>query len=340
MERAAQGTLAVEGRLMTSPKSRHSTDLLRNQRNKTAQSCISASAPSAKVLDLGDFLSFNFPPKEYILSPIIPTQGLVMLYAPRGMGKTMLALHIAFAVATGQPVCHWTAPKSRRVLYVDGEMPAVVMQQRLAAIVRSYPIAPARGFFNIVTPDLQNQFLNLATAEGQAAIEPHLSKVAMVVIDNLSTLCRAGRENETESWHPVQDWILHLRRRGLSMLLIHHSNKNGGQRGTSAREDVLDTVVALRRPSDYRMEQGARFEVRLEKARGLIGEDTKPFEAMLSMDRLGVPVWKCRGIRPPNAEMVRRLKDSGKTIRQIADETGLSKSKVGRLLNPNEIVAT
>jgi putative DNA primase/helicase len=45
-----------------------------------------------------------------------------------------------------------------------------------------------------------------------------------------------GRENEAESWSPVADWVLHLRRRGIAVILIHHGGKNGQQRGTSKRK--------------------------------------------------------------------------------------------------------
>ena len=44
---------------------------------------------------------------------------------------------------------------------------------------------------------------------------------------------------------------------------------------------MLDTSFSLRRPSDYSMEQGARFEVHIEKGRGLHGDHAKPFEAQL-----------------------------------------------------------
>ena len=53
------------------------------------------------------------------------------------------------------------------------------------------------------------------------------------------------------------------------------------QRGTSAREDIMDTVISLRRPREYSMAEGARFEVHLTKARGILGDDAKPFEANL-----------------------------------------------------------
>jgi len=292
-----------------------------------------ATAKAAiRAADLASFLALELPARDFVLAPIIPTQGLVMLHAPRGIGKTLLALFMAYATATGQPVCRWTAPKPRPVLYLDGEMPAVTMQQRIAGIVKAYPSEPAPGFFKIITPDLQPRSFNLATAEGQADVESHIKEAEVIFVDNLATLCRSGRENETEGWRPVQDWILQLRRRGKVVAMVHHSNKTGGQRGTSSREDVLDTVIALRRPGDYTMEQGARFEIHLEKARGIVGADARPFEAHLVTDEYGVMQWVCRDIEDAEAETVCRLKDEGLSVRDIAKETGISKSRVHRLL--------
>lgn len=57
------------------------------------------------------------------------------------------------------------------------------------------------------------------------------------------------------------------RRAGRSIVLVHHAGKGGAQRGTSKREDVLDTVIALRRPTDYSADQGARFNSFRESAR-------------------------------------------------------------------------
>src|SRR6185503_10347630 len=107
---------------------------------------------------------------------------------------------------------------------------------------------------------------NLASPEVQAEIDPWLDGIDLLITDNLSSLTAVIRDNDAESWGPIQDWLLRLRRRGISVLIVHHAGKGGQQRGTSRREDVLDTSISLLIPADYQASQGARFEVHLEKA--------------------------------------------------------------------------
>ncbi len=101
----------------------------------------------------------------------------------------------------------------------------------------------------------------------------------------------------------MQNWLLRLRRKGIAVLLIHHAGINGRQRGTSRREDALDTVIALRRPVDYSPKEGARFEVHIEKARALVGEGALPFEAVVEplTSKSGKPgvQWVSRDLKPP-----------------------------------------
>lgn len=252
-----------------------------------------------------------------------------MLYAPRGTGKTFAGFHMAYAVASGGAVFGWKAEKPRRTLYLDGEMPLTAVQRRFADIVAASEVEPADDFLRVVTPDLQGDYLmpNLATQDGQSWLEPHLDGVEFLVVDNLATLARTGRSNSEDDWGPVQEWILRLRRQGKAVLLIHHAGKNGLQRGTGAKEDVLDTVISLTRPCDYEPEQGARFVVTLTKARGLFGPDAEPFEAQL-VDGCR---WKIRSAEDSLLEQVKRMVGDGLTVREIAEETGKSKSSISRL---------
>lgn len=104
-----------------------------------------------------------------------------------------------------------------------------------------------------LTPDLQEFGMpDLATNRGQKLIEKYITdEVDLIIVDNLSCLVRSGKENDGESWLPIQEWALKLRAKGKSVLFIHHSNKNGGQRGTSRKEDVIDNVVCLKHPINY-----------------------------------------------------------------------------------------
>src|SRR5437667_9444057 len=101
----------------------------------------------------------------------------------------------------------------------------------------------------------------------------------------------------------MQNWLIGLRRKGIAVLLVHHAGTNGRQRGTSRREDALDTVIALRRPEDYSPEQGARFEVHFEKLRNRVdAAGAIPFEASVETitanGQEGIR-WSSRDLTPP-----------------------------------------
>lgn len=283
------------------------------------------------AVGIADLLARRLPPRRNLLAPWLPAQGLAMVYAFRGIGKTHLSLGIAYAVASGGTFLRWQAQEPAGVLFLDGEMPAAVIQERLAYIAGGADREPAAPLL-IVNPDLQPQGMpDLSSAAGQAAVDALLTDdIRLIVIDNISTLVRGGKENEAESWLPVQAWALRQRALGRSVLFIHHAGKGGQQRGTSRREDVLDTVIALRRPADYAPEDGAVFEVHFEKARGLHGADVQPFEARLTQGPDGTQVWTTRSVEDSTVERVADLLNEGLSQAEIAAELDLHKSNVSR----------
>jgi putative DNA primase/helicase len=292
-----------------------------------------SKAARLRPLDITEFLALAIKPSEMLLDPILPEKGLMMLYATRGTGKTFVALGIALAVASGTKFLNWTAPKPRRVLLVDGEMPAVALQERLASIVASaldIDLDPAN--LKILAADLieAGGIGNLASFEVQRELDQWLEGLDLLILDNLSSLTAVVRDNDAESWSPIQEWLLKLRRRGIAVLIVHHAGKGGQQRGTSRREDVLDTSISLRRPADYSPAEGARFEVHYEKHRGFYGADAEPFEAKLEV-RNETTVWTTRKLDDVNRARVEALLSDGLSLRDIAEETGLSKSTVGRI---------
>lgn len=284
------------------------------------------------AVNAAEFLRMQLPARELLLAPWLPAQGLAMVYAPRGVGKTFFALNVAYAVASGGGFLCWKAGSARRVLYFDGEMPANVMQQRFADIVRHHDAEALPDNFRILTPDLQPDALtpNLSKLFDQRQLEALLEGVSLVIVDNISTLCRGGIENEAESWEPVQGWALRLRARGISVLFVHHAGKGGAQRGTSKREDVLDTVISLRRPADYSPENGARFEVHFEKARGFHGEDAEPIEANFVSSSDGDFLWSWQALADSTFDRVMALAKDGLSQADIARELDINRSTVSR----------
>lgn len=290
--------------------------------------------PRLKVIGLSEFLAMELPPRELILSPWLPEAGLCMIHAYRGIGKTHVALGIAYAVAISGEFLGWKAGKPRGVLYIDGEMPAVVLQERLAHIAAMNGDASHASRLRIITPDFQEMGMpDLATSEGQAIIEQYIDdSVDLIVLDNLSCLVRSGKENDSSDWMPMQEWVLKLRAQGKAVLMIHHSGKGKQQRGSSKREDVLDTVISLERPEDYEANQGARFTVKYEKNRGFFGDDARSFEAHLCADSNGKASWKTQGIEESTKEKVITLYNDGMSQAKIAEELDIHKSNVSRYI--------
>ena len=91
----------------------------------------------------------------------------------------------------------------------------------------------------------------------------HSMKV--LVLDNLSTLGVGMKENDADSWELVNNWLLTLRKRGIAVVIIHHSGRSGQMRGTSRREDNVFWIVAIDDIRKDSEEIGAQFTTRFTK---------------------------------------------------------------------------
>lgn len=291
-------------------------------------------AHSLRVLTAAELVNHDLPPLEPILEPWLYQKNLAMVHAKRGVGKTHLALAVAFAVASGGTFLSYRAPRPRGVLYLDGEMPGQLMQKRLSELMGADGISP--DLLRIVTPDLQDKPMpDLGTVAGQREVDALVDdQTALIIVDNLSCLVRSGgAENESESWSTVAEWALNHRRSGRAVFFVHHSGKSGAQRGTSKREDLLDVVINLRRPAEYSETDGAVFEIIFEKARSLRGQSVEPVEARLMALPNGQQEWVSRSVEDVTRKTVVELWNGGVlTLADIVRETSLNKSTVHRQL--------
>lgn len=285
--------------------------------------------PEPQSISILDFLETDLPPRRWLVEPLIQERDITMLHAWRGVGKTHFVTYLAWAVASGAPFLRYEVPEPVGVLLVDGEMPREDLQSRFRACSRSYGIDPQVPLRLLCADALPDGIPSLSTSKGQELVEAELDAfpdVRLLILDSISTLCNgSGPENEAESWTEMQKWLLKLRRRGVSPLIVHHDGKGGAQRGTSKREDIVSQSIHLKRPEGYNASQGARFEVILEKARGIYGADAEPFEVQLVTEADGRMRWE---VKDPEAGSYAKLLDrlrNGVPMRDAIVDLGISR---------------
>tara|TARA_R100000700_G_scaffold3185_2_gene6088 strand:- start:4277 stop:6661 length:2385 start_codon:yes stop_codon:yes gene_type:complete len=186
--------------------------------------------------------------RDYLIPDVLPTPSVVLIYGSGGDGKSMSAWALAKHIATGKPFIVKGKPvpvEQGPVLLLNGDQPLIQLKEQLEEV--DFPIKNTH-----VQTDwsLQRyaQFLSL-----MKKIKPKL-----VVIDSLIG-CSGGRafdENKSDFATPLY-WL--TRNNGVlfeatTILIVHHANKTGGFRGTSAIRDAVDETWALKKPSDKQIE--------------------------------------------------------------------------------------
>jgi hypothetical protein len=239
-------------------------------------------------LTLSQLLAGKFQPRAPILwrgdSPVLREGHLGAIVAGRGIGKTWLIMTLALIMAAGREALGFRAERPCRVLHVDGEMAGEYLQERNMRLVQWLQI-PSTAQLTIIATDWQGKFLpRLDTQDGIRAIQPWVNDADVIILDNRSCLFDPEGEKDPTAWGPAQEWLLRLRQQGKTVLIGHHTNRQGSARGHSKAEDVLDVIIKLSRPEGYQADQGARFVLEFDKARSAHGEAVLPFTAHLTPD--------------------------------------------------------
>lgn len=179
----------------------------------------------------------------WMLHGFLPEEGLVLLHAAGGVGKTRLFYDWAFCLAAGQPwngIFNVTQPK-RRILFVQTDESALEISLALDALGfnKTHDIAFYRGW----------------SVENMAGLNKKIDEFNpdLLMIDSLnsvSTNCLIS-ENDAEYARPV----LALRKLSETtkklIFLIHHSNKEGDVRGSSAIKAACSMEMKLARDSKF-----------------------------------------------------------------------------------------
>jgi len=269
-------------------------------------------------------LRANLPPRGDLLSPWLGCDTAALLYGPPGIGKSFLALGIAWAVASGGSFLGWRAPAPRRVLYVDGEMGAAEIGARLA-LFGSLPDRLAPDNLAIVPHDRPGGArLDLSEEDGIVRLMAGWNDPQLLVLDTLGAL--AGLDDDPARRDRLQCFLLHLKQTRRAVLMVDHADKRGGLGGTGRRASAADLVMALRPVGGGAAGGNARFEVNFEKTRQRV--PLFPITAELQTGN-GASAWRwdaaCR------VDRLAALVNQGLSRRDVCEALGIERAWFFRL---------
>ena len=298
----------------------------------------SASCPvdlSKALVSYPDLLALDIPERPRYL-PWLPEGGNVMVFGPRGIGKTFFQLALATALTTGRPLWKWECPAPVGVLYIDGEMQLDELRSRTTSMMVLPPLASLEFLSSqLVYQRCGGKDLVLSSEMMRQEIVKILDArpyIRVLILDNISCLFSGINEDSKQDWEPINAWLIRLRHRGISTVLVHHAGKGGQQRGTSGREDSLDTVIQLARPTGGDAREGCHFELSFTKCRSVTGEAVAPLDVRLeTVD--GRLQWVWKPLEVSTLDRARLLMAEGvQGPTELAEELGINKGYASRIL--------
>ena len=180
------------------------------------------------------------------------------------------------------------------------------------------------------------------------AIKMKLEEIGadVLIVDNMSATRFSEDENDNNlAWGEAGDWIMKLRRRGTTVILIHHAGKSGEQRGASRREDFLDFSIRVTADDPENTQaKGLHSKINFSKFRSDDGQGAaRPFEILLPLesseisdgDGSGIQVttskseWITQNVGASAFDLEIGLLREGYTMEEIGDEVVNDKTGKG-----------
>jgi len=193
---------------------------------------------AARAMTMDELI--NTPEREFVLYPVLKEGTYCLIYGGTGAAKTWFALHVAIAISQGaSPLDNWVfRGKPRNVLYVAGEMELDAFGSRIKVLL-------AREKTNLRFRLVVKDDFDLTTETDQAKVVDLIRECEsrVVIIDNLSTLAANGHtEGQFEK---ILKFFKCLQRQGITVLMVHHENREGGFKGSGKIELVADQSLHL-----------------------------------------------------------------------------------------------
>ena len=182
----------------------------------------SFNTPKAKFISGIDFLSYAKDHEPWLIPGLLPATGCTILAGDPGIGKSTLAYDCAFSIISGQDFLGELPTKKGKVLIVCGDEPLDQLKDKMID----------RGYFGLADQwDILYDF-DISQAE---MLEEKIEDLrpTFLIIDSFSSIHQSDSfdENSSQSQKTIRKLNRLAERYNLSILMIHHTNKNKDQKG-------------------------------------------------------------------------------------------------------------
>lgn len=261
--------------------------LLTHQRKHLGVQVQATLQPLFDVRDAStkNMLSIQPPEQIWLLTNCLPYGKVGMLIAPGGTGKSMFALQLAIAVATGGKFLgHWEVGNVGTSLLLFAEEDTEEIHRRLHRIASTSSPEELTNIGNRVlvkSMAVEDNLMTRADKAGNVTLTEYVDRLELtvkdiadlklIVVDPASRF-RGGNENAAEDTTRFVQALERLRHlTGATILVVHHVNKGStnleanqnAARGSSAMTDGVRWQMNLHKPSaadikKYRIEEHLR----------------------------------------------------------------------------------
>ncbi|MCA1570772.1 MAG: AAA family ATPase [Chloroflexi bacterium] len=220
------------------------TEIRQRLDDDLAALAVTSRAHGPQPVTWADLWATPATPPDYIAGHILAAGKVVTIYSPGKAGKSLLAMEIAAALATGRPVIDDHHRDPMHVLYVDQEMTPEDWRDRLTDMA----YGPDDNLERLHLYQLQD-WPPLDTPAGGQALAHAAGRdgAQLVIIDTLSKTV-AGIENDNDTQQAFyRHTLVPLKRAGATVLVLDHTGKDltRGARGGSAKTDNVDLAWEL-----------------------------------------------------------------------------------------------
>ena len=189
--------------------------------------------------------------KTYLIEPWLPSNTIVQVFGYSGHGKSLFVQHAMSALTGGKKYYGpFEIGKPAKVLYFDFEMGMATIARRLIDLRDIHGDSQDR--LNIWTPFVDDKEIDLNTRDGLVEFEGwiHYVKPDVIVIDTIRSAYPGLAENSSDEWAKINKLAVRLRNAGMSVIMIHHSNKPsengiGREAGSTNQLTVLETQIRI-----------------------------------------------------------------------------------------------